>query len=140
GLDRPLSVQYLAYLRNVLQGDLGTSIRNGRPVAQEVLRLYPATFELTVASLLVAAVLGTLAGVLAALHKGKLLDHLSMTLALLGVSLPHFLLGLLLMLLFALQLGWLPPSGRVPGFGWESLKHLLMPAATLGVASTAIVS
>lgn len=140
GLDRPLSVQYFAYVSNVLRLDLGNSIRNGRPVAQEVLRLYPATLELTVASLLVAAVLGTAAGVLAALHKGRLLDNLSMTLALLGVSLPHFLLGLLLMLLFALQLGWLPPSGRVPGFGWESLKHLLMPAATLGVASTAIVS
>lgn len=139
GLDQPLPVQYLAYLGNVLRFDLGTSIRNGRPVIQEVLRLYPATFELTVASLAVAAVLGTLTGVLAALNKGKVLDHLSMTLALLGVSLPHFLLGLLLMLVFSLQLGWLPPSGRGAGFGWDSLRHLLMPAATLGVATTAIV-
>jgi len=139
GLDQPLIVQYLNYLGNVLQLDLGTSIRNGRPVLQEVLRLYPATFELTLASLFVAALLGTLTGVLAALHKGGFVDHLSMTLALLGVSLPHFLLGLLLMLVFSLQLGWLPPSGREAGFGWESLKHLIMPAATLGVATTAII-
>ncbi len=139
GLDRPVPVQYLTYLTNVLRLDLGESIRNGRPVAQEVMRHYPATFELTIASLLVAAVLGTLVGVVAALNKGGFLDHLSMTLALLGVSLPHFLLGLLLMLVFSLQLGWLPPSGRVAGLGWESLKHLVMPAATLGVATTAIV-
>lgn len=140
GLDQPLIVQYVDYLKNALRFDLGESIRNGRPVAREVLRLYPATIQLTIASLLVAGLLGTVTGVLAALNKGKLLDQLSMTLALLGVSLPHFLLGLLLMLVFSLQLGWLPPSGRAAGFGWDAIRHLVMPAATLGVATTAIIS
>lgn len=140
GLDQPLHVQYVVYLRNALMLDLGRSIRNDRPVAQELTRLFPATFQLTVASLVVAALIGTAVGVLAAVHKDSLLDNLSMTVALLGVSLPNFLLGLLLMLLFALQLGWLPPSGRQPGLSWEALKHLIMPATTLGVATAAIIA
>lgn len=140
GLDQPLHVQYVEYVKNALRFDLGRSIRNDRPVAQELLRLYPATFQLTVASLLVAALIGTTVGVLAAVNKGGFVDNASMTLALLGVSLPNFLLGLLLMLLFSLQLGWLPPSGREPGFSWEAIKHLIMPATTLGVATAAIIA
>ncbi len=140
GLDQPLHVQYGRYLKSALQLDLGRSIRNDRPVTQELVRLFPATFQLTVASLLVAALIGTTVGILAAVNKGGFLDNASMTVALLGVSLPNFLLGLLLMLLFALHLGWLPPSGREPGFSWQAIKHLIMPATTLGVATAAIIA
>lgn len=140
GLDQPLHVQYVNYLKNALRLDLGNSIRNDRPVFQELLRLYPATFQLTIASLLVASILGIAVGVLAAVNKGGVIDNLSMAAALLGVSLPNFLLGLLLMLFFSLKLGWLPPSGRLPGYSWEAVKHLIMPATTLGVATAAIVA
>lgn len=140
GLDKPLHVQYGQYVKNALQLDLGRSIRNDRPVLQELTRLFPATFQLTIASLLVAAVLGTAVGLLAAVNKGGIIDNISMTLALLGVSLPNFLLGLLLMLFFALHLGWLPPSGREAGFSWQAIKHLIMPAATIGVGTAAIIA
>ncbi len=140
GLDQPLYVQYVKYVANAFQLDLGNSIRTGRPVLEDLRRLYPATFELTVASLLVATLLGAGAGIIAALRRNGVVDNLVMTLALMGVSLPGFLLGLVLMLVFALQLGWLPPSGRVAGFGWESLRHLILPATTLGVAAAAIIA
>ncbi len=141
GLDRPLHEQYLRYLGNVARGDLGTSIRTGRFVLDELERLYPATLELTAAALFVAVLFGVTTGVLAAVRRNGALDHLSMFIALLGVSLPNFLLGVLLMLVFALQLGWLPPSGRVGGFGsWEAVSYLLMPAVTLGVAGAAIIA
>ncbi len=141
GLDRPVHEQYFRYLGQVLQGNLGTSIRTGRSVSAELLRLYPATLELTLAALAVAITLGLSTGVLAAVHRGRALDNLSMFFALLGVSLPNFLLGVLLMLVFALQLGWLPPSGRQGGFGsWEAIRYLIMPALTLGVAASAIIA
>lgn len=140
GLDQPLYVQYGKYVLNAFQLDLGNSIRTGRPVLDDLKRLYPATFELTVASLLVATLLGAGAGIVAALKRNGFVDNLVMTLALLGVSLPGFLLGLVLMLVFALQLQWLPPSGRVGGFGWEALRYLILPATTLGVAAAAIIA
>ncbi len=140
GLDQPIGVQYFRYIQNAVQLDLGNSIRSGRPVLQDLIRLYPATFELTVASLLIATLLGTAAGIIAALNRSGVVDNLVMAFALLGVSLPGFLLGLLLMLVFALQLGWLPPSGRVGGFSWEAIRHLILPAATLGVAAAAIIA
>ncbi len=140
GLDQPIAVQYFRYIQNAVQLDLGNSIRSGRPVLQDLIRLYPATFELTVASLLIATLLGAAAGIIAALNRSGVVDNLVMTFALLGVSLPGFLLGLLLMLVFALQLGWLPPSGRVGGFSWEAVRHLILPAATLGVAAAAIIA
>ena len=140
GLDQPLYVQYVKYVTNAFQLDLGNSIRTGRPVLEDLKRLYPATFELTVASLLVATILGAGAGILAALKRNGIVDNIVMTLALMGVSLPGFLLGLLLMLVFALQLGWLPPSGRVGGFGWDGIRHLILPATTLGVAAAAIIA
>ena len=141
GLDQPLPVQYLRYLANVVQGDLGTSIRTNRPVLQDLVRLYPATFELTIVSLIIASVIGIAAGVMAALHRQTWVDGVVMTFALLGVSLPGFVLGLVLMLVFALQLGWLPPSGRVGGFATvEAWRHLILPATTLGIAASAIIA
>ncbi len=141
GLDRPLHEQYLIYISRVVQGDLGTSIRTGRTVAGELRRLYPATLELTLAALAIAVVIGIGTGVLAALNRNGPIDHLSMLFALLGVSLPGFLLGVLLMLVFALKLGWLPPSGRVGGIGsWDAIRFLIMPAVTLGVGAAAIIA
>lgn len=140
GLDQPLYVQYYRYVVNAAQLDLGNSIRTGRAVMDDLVRLYPATFELTLASLLVATLFGATAGVLAALNRNGFVDNLVMTVALLGVSLPGFLLGLLLMLVFALYWGVLPPSGRVGGFSWEAIRHLILPAATLGVAAAAIIA
>ncbi len=141
GLDKPLHQQYLIYIGRVVQGDLGTSIRSGRTVAGELKRLYPATLELTLAALTIAIIVGLATGVLAALNRNGPIDHLSMFFALLGVSLPGFLLGVLLMLVFALQLGWLPPSGRVGGIGsWNAIRFLIMPALTLGVAAAAIIA
>lgn len=140
GLDQPLAVQYFKYVTNALKLDLGLSIRTSRPVLNDLVRLYPATFELTVASLIVATLIGGAAGMLAAIKRGGFIDNLVMLLALIGVSLPGFLLGLVLMLVFALQLGWLPASGRVGGFNWEGLRYLILPAATLGVAAAAIIA
>lgn len=140
GLDQPLYVQYFKYVVNALQLDLGNSIRTGRAVLDDLVRLYPATFELTLASLIVATLFGAGAGIVAALNRNGFIDNLVMTVALLGVSLPGFLLGLLLMLVFALYWGVLPPSGRVGGFSWEAIRHLILPATTLGVAAAAIIA
>lgn len=140
GLDQPLYVQYLKYLQHVVMLDFGNSIRTGLPIAQDLWRYYPATLELTVASLFIANLLGVTSGIFASIYRDSLIDNFSMTLALLGVSLPNFLLGLLLILFFSLHLGWLPPSGRAGGVSWEALSYLIMPATTLGVAAAGIIA
>ncbi|MBL8699322.1 MAG: ABC transporter permease [Alphaproteobacteria bacterium] len=127
GLDRPLHVQYFIYLGNLLQGDLGTSFRTQRPVAEDIARTLPATAELAAAAMAIALLLGVPAGIVSALRPGTALDTAFTTFSVLGISMPGFFLGLLLMLLFAAQLGWLPPTGR------GSLAHLVMPAITLGL-------
>ena len=127
GLDRPLHVQYFIYLGNLLQGDLGTSFRTQRPVAEDIARTLPATAELAAAAMAIALLLGVPAGIVSALRPGTALDTAFTTFSVLGISMPGFFLGLLLMLLFAAQLGWLPPTGR------GSLAHLAMPAITLGL-------
>ncbi len=141
GLDQPIHVQYVQYLRRLASLDMGESIRSGRPVAGELLRLYPATIELTLVSLLIAGVIGISAGVLSAVFKRRAIDSLSMTAALVGVSIPNFVLGLLLMLLFALHLGWLPPSGRDgPIWSGGSIRYIILPAITLGTSAAAILA
>jgi ABC-type dipeptide/oligopeptide/nickel transport system permease component len=112
GLDLPLHVQYARYMRGLLRGDLGTSIRTGRPVAQSLLSRYPATLELAGMSLLLAFMVALFAGVIAATHSNTFLDIMTMTGAIFGISMPSFWRGLMLMLLFSLILGWLPASGR----------------------------
>ncbi len=134
GLDSPLPVQYARFVWRAAQGDLGRSLRTGALVRDEVLARAPFTLVLTVASLGVALAIGIPAGLLSAVYRGRALDHAAMLLALLGVSLPVFWLGLLLMLVFALALGWLPASG----FG--TWKHLVLPAVTLGLASSALIA
>lgn len=134
GLDRPLPLQYLDYLAGLARGDLGTSIRSGRPVLVEITDRFPATAELALAGLAVALLLGLGLGVLAAVYRRSWLDVLAVVVALLGVSVPVFWSGFLLMTYFALELGWLPASGR------GSWRHLVLPALTLGLSSAAFIA
>jgi ABC-type dipeptide/oligopeptide/nickel transport system permease component len=128
GLDAPLWVQYGQYLRRLLRGDLGRSFRQQVPVAELIAERLPATVRLALASMGLAALLGVGAGVAAAVGRGKLLDAALMTVALLGISIPVFWLGMMLILLFAVTLGWFPISG----YGEGDWGHLVLPALTLG--------
>lgn len=135
GLDKPLHQQYFIYLqRVVLQGDLGDSFQTYAPVTESIARTLPATLELATAGMLLAVVLGVPLGIAAALKPRGLLDSALTALAVVGISMPGFFLGLLLMLLFASTLGWLPPTGR------GSWQQLVMPAITLGLPYVATFS
>lgn len=141
GLDQPLPVQYAKYLGRLVKGDLGTSIRSGQPVSQELGSRYPFTVELAVVSLSVSVVLGIGAGVLAAVRKGSIGDTLTMISALIGVSAPSFWIGLMLMLLFSYYLRWLPASGRAgPLWTVAGWKAILLPAIALGLGSAATIA
>lgn len=141
GFDRPLYVQYALYLRRLAALDLGASIRTGRAVAADLRQRYPATFDLAVASLLVATAIGVPVGVVSALRPNSVMDTFTMTAALVGVSVPAFWSGLLLMLLFSLRLGWLPASGWSGGlWSWDGLRHLIMPAVTLGIEPAGVLA
>jgi ABC-type dipeptide/oligopeptide/nickel transport system permease component len=134
GLDQPLSVQYARFVTRVVRGDLGFSYRQGLPVGELIVERLKATFELALAGLAVAVLLGVPLGLIAAARHGSLVDTAAMTLALVGTSVPSFWLGLLLIIVFGVQLGWLPVSGY--GSAW----HLLMPASVLGGFYAAQVS
>ncbi len=133
GLNDPLPVQYLRYVANLLRGDMGLSINTRHPVTQEIASRIPATLELAVTAMIVITSLSIPLGILAALNRGKLLDRLLMGSALLGFSIPSFWLGIMLILLFALNLHWLPTSGRGDGLLFERLDHLILPAFTLAI-------
>ncbi|HLA24830.1 MAG TPA: nickel ABC transporter permease [bacterium] len=135
GLDDPAPVQYLKYLRNALRGDLGISYRTDRDVLVSILERVPATAKLAGAALLIAIVIGVAMGVVAALRQNSLLDTASIMLATMGVSIPNFWLGLLLIYLLAVNLRWLPPSGYGPAY-----PYLLMPAVTLGTGLSAVIA
>ena len=134
GLDRPLYVQYLSFLKGVAHGNLGTSLRTSEPVTSAISDRMPATFELAAAAMLVAIVIAIPLGVLAAARAGTIVDHLATTLALIGISMPNFWLGPLLALVFAVELGWLPVSGR------GTLAQLVLPAVTLGAPLAAVLA
>ncbi len=134
GLDRPLLEQYANYWKQVLRGDLGVTFVDRRPVAEKILSRYPATLQLAVAALLVAVLIAIPLGVTAARHHGGIRDAVASVMALLGIALPNFALGPLLILLFSVKLGLLPPSG----FGDPA--HLILPALTLGAALAAILT
>jgi len=135
GLDRPVAVQYLKFLANAARGDLGISYRTDQDVLPAVLERVPATAALAGAALGVAILIGIPLGLLAALRQNSVLDSASMVLATIGVSLPNFWLGILLIYALAVRLRWLPPSGYGP-----AVPYLLMPALTLGVGLAAVVA
>lgn len=134
GLDLPLPVQYGKYLAGVVRGNLGESFRFQQPVTRVVLEHYPATLELAIAALIVCCGIGIPAGIVAAQKRGRPADHAVGFVTLLGLSVPNFALGPLLILVFSVMIGWLPVSGR-GGF-----SHLLLPAITLGAALAAILT
>lgn len=134
GLDDPLPVQYVHYVKGVLHGDLGTSITTQRPVLDEIKDRYPATLKLAVASLLVSAFVGLIAGVFAAVYKDSIIDTFAMIFALAGLSMPAFWFGLLMIYFFSVRLGWFSviPDG--------SLKSLVLPAVTLGLIASSVIA
>jgi ABC-type dipeptide/oligopeptide/nickel transport system permease component len=134
GLDLPLPVQYGRYLAGVFHGNLGESFRFQQPVLKVVAAHYPATLELAVVALLICALIGIPAGVLAAHKRGERTDHAVGVLTLFGLSVPNFALGPVLILFFSVVLGWLPVSGR------GGISHLILPACTLGAALAAILT
>jgi peptide/nickel transport system permease protein len=134
GLDQRLSLQYWTYWKRLARGDLGTSFRFNSPVTGIILERYPATIELTLAALLVALLISIPAGVLSAVHRGEWRDRLLGFLSLLGLSFPNFALGPMLILIFAVYLGWLPVSGH------GTPANLILPALTLGSALAAILT
>jgi peptide/nickel transport system permease protein len=140
GLNDPLPVQYLRYLSNLLQGDLGRSLTTNRSVAGEIISRLPATIELTIASMLIVLLVAIPLGILSAVKRGSLVDNLCMAGALLGVSMPSFWFGIMLMLLFSLKLGLLPTGGRGDGTLADLIKALIMPAITLGTGLMGIVA
>ena len=133
GLDQPIWVQYGLYMGRLLEGDLGRSIVGNQPVLDILLTRFPPTLSLATTSLAIAVVIGLSLGFLAAYKRGTIIDVGAMIIAILGVSMPHFWLGLLLLFFFALQLGWLP----VAGSDWKSL---ILPALTLGLANAAVLA
>ncbi len=134
GLDQPLWAQLLHFLEGLLRLDLGTSLHSKRPITEILWERIPATAELAAAALGVAVLIAFPLGVLAAVRKDSGWDYGAMGVALLGVSLPHFWLGPLLILVFSVWLGWLPVSGR------DELSSLVLPALTLGTALAAVLS
>jgi len=143
GLNRPLPVQYAVWMSHVLRGDLGNSFLSKRPVTDLLGQRIPATLELTVAAMFVTIALGIPAGILAAVRAGGALDWMITSVTGILIAVPGFWLGILAIMLFAQQLGWLPPGGRGPAFAQDplvALKYLLLPALTLGCATAASLS
>ncbi len=162
GLDKPLWQQYLVYIFNVFQGDLGSSLVTREPVLEEFFTLFPATLELSVAAMLFAVIIGLPAGILAAVKRGSVFDHTVMGISLTGYSMPIFWWGLLLILVFSVNLGWTPVSGRISVLYWvepvtgfmlidtlladdteafvSALQHLILPAIVLGTIPLAVIA
>ncbi|MGP3790822.1 ABC transporter permease subunit [Pseudomonas sp. B392_1p] len=162
GLNKPLYQQYVDYIGRLAHGDLGESLRTRESVWTEFTALFPATLELALAAMLFAGTLGLLAGVIAALKRGSLFDHGVMGLSLTGYSMPIFWWGLILILIFSVNLGWTPVSGRIdllydippitgfmlidtllsdePGSFLDALRHLILPAIVLGTIPLAVIA
>ena len=137
GLDRPLPVQYATWLLGVVQGDFGRSIKDNMSVSKLILEKLPTTLELAVLATLVSVVIALPAGIITAAKRGGFTDGLITVLALSGVSLPNFFLGILLIFLFSIQLNWIPPSGYMTPLEnpLENLRLMLLPAITLGLGT-----
>ena len=135
GLDDPVPIQYLKFLRNAVRGDLGISYRTDRDVTTSILERVPATAKLAAAALVLAILIGVSMGIVAALRQNTFFDSASIMLATMGVSIPNFWLGLLLIYLLAVEWRWLPPSGYGPPY-----PYLIMPAVTLGTGLSAVIA
>ena len=134
GLDKPIYQQYIIWLTNVFKGNLGVSITEQRSVSELLLLKLPNTIVLGVASLLICFILGIFLGAVSAIKQNTIVDYAGMVIALLGVSVPTFWLGLMLMLIFSVNLGWFPISG------YGDLKSLVLPAFTLGLAGAGLIA
>lgn len=134
GLDKPIHEQYISYMANLFKGDLGTSLKTKRPVLEEIGERFMPTFWLTVWSMVWAVCIGLIIGVISATKRNKWQDYLGMFGAVSGLSLPSFWLGLLLIQIFAVTLGWLPSGGM------ESWKSYILPAFTLGTGVAAVIA
>lgn len=134
GLDKSLPEQYLTWLNNLLHGNMGKSTRSRNPVTYEIGLRMPATWQLTAVSITIAVVIGMITGIIAATRRNSMWDYGSMVAALLGICTPSFWLGLMLMLIFAVQLHWFPTSGR------GDWRHLVLPGFTLGAGAAAIIA
>jgi peptide/nickel transport system permease protein len=134
GLDQPIWLQYFHYFGAILSGDLGRSMRDGRDAIVLVAERIPATLALTVPALLIKLGLGIPAGITAALHRNSWIDRLVMVVAVAGFTVPSFVLGLILVLVFAVQLGWLPSGGQ------DSWWHAILPVITLGLGGAAVLA
>lgn len=134
GLDDPIWLQYLRYFQAIGEGELGRSMRDGRPALQLVVERIPAALALTVPALILKVGLGVPAGIYAALHRDSLADRAVMMAAVAGFTVPSFVLGLVLVLIFAVQLGWLPSGGQ------ESWRHAILPVITLGMGGAAVLA
>ena len=134
GLDEPFLVQYGKFLTKAMRGDLGRSIRTNRPVITDIMELLPFTIQLSIAAVALAVILGVAMGVIAAYWRNTWIDSLSLGVSLLGVSMPIFWLGLILIYIFSVRLGWLPAAGQ------GGLKALVMPAVTLAWFAGAVIT
>lgn len=134
GLDRPIPEQYLIFLRNAVQGDLGRSVKFHEPVFGVIAKAFPFTVTLTVLSVAVGTIIGLLVGIITAVRRGTWIDHLSIVLVVFFYSIPTFWLGLMLILIFAVALRWLPVQGT------GTWQHFVMPVVTLGIGEAALVA
>lgn len=134
GLNDPFLVQYISYMGRLVQGDMGTSYSNGQQVFSEILSRFPQTLKLTCAGIIVAVAIALPAGIISAVRQYSLIDNVSMVVALLGVSMPVFWLGLLLIILFSLRLGWLPSAGA------DTAASIILPAVAVGLATAASIT
>ncbi len=141
GLNEPLIVQYVTFLRDVLTGDWGVSMVSGRPVIEEILKVLPATIELTVVALVIGAVIGIPLGVWSAIRRNTLPDYVTRLASLVGLSFPAFVSAILLLLVFAIQVNWFPviSSGQGDTLG-ERLRDLALPAINLGIIMAAYIT
>jgi len=156
GFDQPIYIQFGRYVKRLVQGDMGTSFQTGRPVLEDILQYFPATIELATVSLILSIIIGIPLGIFSAVYRNSPVDHFSRVLSLIGVSMPVFWLGLVLLLIFYFKLGWFPEPGRldimlieperVTGLllidsliamdwevFWDALKHMILPATVLGL-------
>lgn len=162
GLDKPLFVQYFHYLNGILHGDLGKSLITKEPVVSEFLTLFPATIELAFCATIFAIIIGLPAGIIAAIKRGTVFDHSVMSISLTGYSMPIFWWALLLMLIFSVNLGWTPVSGRIDVIYWiddvtgfmlvdtllsdesgaftSAISHLILPSIVLGTIPMAVIA